>query len=294
MERDLSERLESAIVRSRAVKRFAGPLDSWLNRHFQTGPLRPLKLFLNGSWLGHPLHSVLTDVPIGAWTITILLDLALLVFRVNVGVAASIAASLGVIAALATIATGLMDWMDVNPPEKAVGVVHGVLNSTATVLFSTSLAIRWNHHWQTTPVAFVVALAGYLVLMVGSFLGGILVYHLGVLINRNAYRSGPEGFATALAAAKLSENQPLRVDVDGQPILLVRSGEEVFAVGAVCSHYGAPLEEGKLSGDTIQCPWHASRFALGDGRVREGPACAALPSYDVRIAGGQIQVRLRT
>jgi len=293
VKRDLSERLESAIVESGAVKRVATPIDAWLNRRFQTTALRPLKLFLNGAWLGHPLHPVLTDIPIGAWTVTILLDVIALLFRAPLGLAAGLAAGLGVLGALATAATGLMDWMDVNPPEKAVGAVHATLNTVATILFAVSFAIRWRDQWQTTPGAFAVALVGYAFLMAGSFLGGVLVYHLGVMINRNAYRGGPEDFAPALAAAELPEREPRRVDVGGQPILLVRSGDRVFAVGAVCSHYGAPLEEGKLLGNVIQCPWHQSRFALEDGGVREGPACAALPSYDVRVIGGRLEVRIR-
>ncbi len=293
MKRDLSERLESAFLKSRAVQRVAGPLDAWLNRHFQATALRPVKLFLNGGWLGHPLHSVLTDVPIGAWTVTILLDVIGLVFRAPVGLAAGVTAGLGLLAVVPTMASGLMDWMDVNPPEKAVGAVHATLNLAGTLLFAASFAMRWSEGWQTTPSAFVVALAGYLLMAVGGFLGGTMVYHMGVMINRNAYRSGPEGFTPALAAAKLIEGKPRRVDVDGQPILLVRSRDQVYALGAVCSHYGAPLEEGTLQRDTIQCPWHASRFALKDGSVREGPACAALPSYEVRVAGDQLEVKLR-
>ena len=293
MKRDLSERLESAIVGSRLVKRAAGPVDSWLNGLFQNAPLRPIKLFLNGGWLGHPLHSVLTDAPIGAWTLALLLDLVAFLSGASLGLAAGLAAGLGVAAALPTIAAGLMDWLDVNPPEKSVGAVHAVANGIATLLFALSFAMRWREHWQTTPAAFLVALGGYLLLIGGSYLGGSMVYRMGVLINRNAYRSGPEDFSSALASVELPEGKPKRVEVEGQPILLVRSGEKLFAVGAVCSHYGAPLEEGKLVDGTIQCPWHASRFALEDGSVREGPACAPLPSYEVRVAGGQVQVKLR-
>src|SRR5215472_1755611 len=99
MKRDLSERVESSIIASNAAKRVAAPLDTWLNRVFQTGALRPFKLFLNGTWLGHPLHPLLTDVPIGAWTATILLDLAGLITGSALGVAAGITTGLGLLAA---------------------------------------------------------------------------------------------------------------------------------------------------------------------------------------------------
>ena len=120
-----------------------------------------------------------------------------------------------------------------------------------------------------------------------------MVFRMGVMINRNAYRKGPDDFLPACAVADLQEGQLKRVDVSGQPILLLRSGERIYAIGAVCSHYGAPLEEGKVQGDTIQCPWHFSRFALDDGSVSEGPACAGVPAYEVRVTTGQVELRLR-
>jgi nitrite reductase/ring-hydroxylating ferredoxin subunit len=113
------------------------------------------------------------------------------------------------------------------------------------------------------------------------------------MINRNAYRSGPSDFKPALAASELAEGQMRRVDVEGQPILLIKSAGKIYAIGAICSHYGAPLNEGKLESGTIQCPWHFSRFALADGSVREGPACAAVPCYEVRIVKEQIEVRFQ-
>jgi nitrite reductase/ring-hydroxylating ferredoxin subunit/uncharacterized membrane protein len=293
MKRDASERLESAIIESSALKRAIGPIDGWLNRCFQAKALRPIKLFFNGAWLGHPLHPLLTDVPVGAWTVTILLDIVAMVFHAETGPAASLAAALGVAAALAAASAGLMDWLDVNPPEKSIGAVHALFNGGATVLFAVSLLMRGKHSWQVTPGAFAVALVGYLALTLGAFLGGAMVFRMGVMINRNAYRSGPDDFATALASPDLPEGEPRRVVVGGEPVLLVRRGETILAVGAVCSHYGAPLEEGKLVDGAIECPWHASRFNLNDGSVRQGPACAGLPSYEVKIAGGQIQIRRR-
>jgi nitrite reductase/ring-hydroxylating ferredoxin subunit/uncharacterized membrane protein len=293
MKRDLTERFESAISGS-GISRPAAKVAKWLNDGFQTTALRPLKLFLNGSWFGHPLHPVLTDIPIGAWTMTILLDLVALFAGVPLGAAAALTTGVGLLGAVATAASGLMDWMDTGPPEQGVGAVHALLNIAATVGFAVSFALRCGAGWHTTPAAFVVALAGYALLLAGSYLGGAMVYHRGVMINRNAYRSGPSEFVAALAPGELEEGKLRRVDVGGEPVLLVRRGEKIYAVGAVCSHYGAPLEEGTILDDTIRCPWHASRFALDDGRVREGPACAALPSYETRIRADRVEVRLRS
>src|SRR5215471_12329838 len=111
MNRDLSEGLESAIISSRGLKQIVDPIDGGLNRVFGSGALRPVKLLLNGSWLGHPLHPLLTDVPVGAWTAALLLDLLALVFHLPTGRAASAAVGLGIAAALAAAAAGLMDWI---------------------------------------------------------------------------------------------------------------------------------------------------------------------------------------
>src|SRR5499425_1184049 len=177
MKRDLAGRVETAIINSNAAKRVAAPLDALLNRLFQTAALRPLKLLLNGTWFGHPLHPLLTDVPIGAWTVTILLDLISLILGVPaLGPATSMAIGLGILAALAAAAAGLMDWMDIDPPEKSVGVTHGILNTSATILFAISLVIRWQSHWQPTLGSFLVALAGYIVVSGGAYLGGGMVF----------------------------------------------------------------------------------------------------------------------
>jgi nitrite reductase/ring-hydroxylating ferredoxin subunit len=208
--------------------------------------------------------------------------------------ASSIGAGIGVAGALLAIGAGLMDWMDVDPPEKAVGAVHAMVNITATLLFLISFLMRWHGDWNLRWESTAVALLGFAVVTAGAYLGGALVYHLAVMINRNAYRSGPADFQPALKMSELTEGQPRRVEVEGQPILVINVAGRIHAIGAVCSHYGAPLNEGKLEGDTIRCPWHFSRFALEDGSVREGPACAAVPCYEIKVVDDQIRVRSKS
>jgi nitrite reductase/ring-hydroxylating ferredoxin subunit/uncharacterized membrane protein len=294
MKRDLSEKIESGIVNSSLVRKVSAPIDGLLNRMFQTGILRPLKLFLNGTWIGHPLHPVLKDIPVGAWTFTVIFDLAGLLFKVpSFGFAASVTTAVGIVGALGAAVAGLMDWMDVDPPEKSVGAVHAMLNVAATLIFAASLVMRGQDQWQLSWTSCAVALAGYLLMTIGATLGGAMVYRMGVMINRNAYRNGPADFRPAIAASKLTEGRMVRVEVDGQPILLVKSGTKICAIGAVCSHYGAPLNEGAIEDGAVRCPWHGSRFALEDGSVREGPTCTPVPSYEVRLVNDQIEVKMR-
>jgi nitrite reductase/ring-hydroxylating ferredoxin subunit len=75
------------------------------------------------------------------------------------------------------------------------------------------------------------------------------------------------------------------------PLLLVRRGGEVYALAETCAHLGGPLAEGKLVGNTVVCPWHASRFELESGRVVNGPSAFPQPCLQTRTRNGKIEVR---
>jgi len=294
MERDFTERISARVLKSGSIRKISAFLNRLVHRLLGAPAMRRLKIFLNGTWIGHPLHPMLKDIPIGAWTLTILLDLIGLSFGFpQLGLASSITVGVGVAGALAAAAAGLADWMDVNPPEKAIGAFHASLNIGATIFFLVSFLMRWGRHWQLGWEAFALALAGYLLVSCGGYLGGILVFHLGAMINRNAYRSGPADFTPAVLTAELAEGDLKRVLVEEQPVLLFKLNGKIQAVGAVCSHYGAPLNQGRVVENTIECPWHLSRFAIQDGRVVQGPACAAVPVYDCQIVNDQLQIKLR-
>ena len=294
MERDFTERISARIIKSNLIQKISAALDKLLQLCFRAPAMRRLKIFLNGTWAGHPLHPMLTDIPIGAWTLTIILDLIGLLFGFpQLGLASGITAGIGVAGALAAAAAGLADWMDVDPPEKAIGAFHATVNVSATILFLISFLVRWGRQWQLEWETFVLAAAGYVLVTIGGYLGGIMVFHMGVMINRDAYRTGPDDFKPAVETRELTEGQLKRVSVEEQPVVLLRLNGRIYAIGAVCSHYGAPLNEGTIVGRTIECPWHASRFSLEDGRVVQGPACAAMPVYDCKIVNDQVQIKLR-
>src|SRR5262244_2594329 len=97
MERDLTERISARIIESNLIRKVGASLDKVMSGTLGTPAMRPLKVFLNGTWIGHPLHPLLTDIPIGAWTLTILLDLIGLLFGFpQLGLAAGIASGIGV------------------------------------------------------------------------------------------------------------------------------------------------------------------------------------------------------
>jgi nitrite reductase/ring-hydroxylating ferredoxin subunit len=108
---------------------------------------------------------------------------------------------------------------------------------------------------------------------------------------------GADGWVPTLPFADLADRRPVNVDVDGSDVLVVRNGDQVFAIGNRCSHQGAPLHRGPVrfggSLRTVRCPVHGSTFELGDGKVLRGPATAPVPAYETRVADGIVEIRPR-
>lgn len=101
---------------------------------------------------------------------------------------------------------------------------------------------------------------------------------------------GPD-FTEGVSLADLVEGRMVTGHVRGVPALLVRQDGELFAVGAACTHYGAPLAEGLLVADTIRCPWHHSCFSLRTGQVLRPPALTGLKCWRVEQRDGRAVVR---
>jgi len=245
--------------------------------------------FLNGTWLGEPLHVVLTDVPIGAWTVAMVFDaLEMINSRHEFAVAADTSVAIGLAGAAGAAITGLTDWSDVDPPARRLGLIHGLLNVGATALFATSLIMRKK---KARNEGRALSALGYALMSFSAHLGGKMVYEHRVGVDRTAGEKFPENFTAVLPESNLPDNKPTRAMYQGVPILLVRRGERLFAMAETCSHFSGPLSEGKLEGDSIVCPYHASRFALEDGRVLNGPAVHPQPCLEVRARDGVIEVR---
>jgi nitrite reductase/ring-hydroxylating ferredoxin subunit/uncharacterized membrane protein len=244
---------------------------------------------LNGTWLGEPLHVVLKDVPAGAWTVAIIFDvLDVVLDRPEFAVAADASVAIGIAGAAAAALAGVTDWSDVDPPARRLGLVHGLLNLGSTALFVTSLILRRK---KSRIIGRIAGVLGYVVMAYASHLGGKMVYEHRVGVDRTDGQAFPNNFDAVLPESTLVEGMPTRAIYQGVPILLVRRGERLFALADTCSHFGGPLSEGKLMGDSIVCPYHSSRFALQDGRVLDGPAVHPQPCLEVRVRDGQIEVR---
>jgi nitrite reductase/ring-hydroxylating ferredoxin subunit/uncharacterized membrane protein len=282
------------------IERWARPLSGLWNgiaevtRAFYRvlgGVGRLLQDFLNGTWLGHTVHATLVDVVVGGTTMALFLDVLRVFFGVDgLADATTWVLGLSVLAAIGAIITGLTDFKDTSPGDaRNVAGLHGVTNIIAVIVFAFSLFMRLGGGHDA---GFWTLLIGYLVVSTGAYIGGHVVFRHGYMVNYNAFQKGRRAkeFTPLMAVADLAENTPTKASLGPTGILLVRRGDVVHALKETCSHLGGPLAEGRIEGDTIICPWHASAFRLSDGTVRHGPATTRQLRYETRVVDGQVEV----
>jgi nitrite reductase/ring-hydroxylating ferredoxin subunit/uncharacterized membrane protein len=246
---------------------------------------RPLKDTLVGTWLGHPLHPAVVQLPIGFWTSSFVLDF------VDEDHSADLMLILGLASATPALATGAAQWLDAttNKKPRRLGALHATVNTIATGLYAASLVARRSGN-RRGGVA--LSTAGFAFVNLGGWLGGDLAYDLGIGVNHAAFERPPRKWTDVLAESELEPNQPKRVQVNGSAVMLLKHEDGIHAIGAVCTHLGGPLDQGPIDGETVTCPWHGSVFSLQDGKLLHGPASAPVQSYEVRVQDGRISIRV--
>jgi nitrite reductase/ring-hydroxylating ferredoxin subunit/uncharacterized membrane protein len=247
----------------------------WLGAVFH--PIRPVQNFLNGTWLGHPVHAFLTDVPIGALTVSIIADL------IGQPLVADVSLTLGVLGMVASAVSGAADYAEVDGTARNRATVHSTIMVVSLVVYLVSLAIRAGGPADRL-IPILLSVAGYLLLSLGASIGGDLVYLIGTHVDRHAWRgAGTKWVALDLGSLPdIPQGGPTKLRAGINDLAVIREGERILAVHAQCAHAGGPLAEGTVVGDAIQCPWHGSRFRLADGHVARGPAMYDQPAYEVR------------
>ncbi|MBV9356380.1 MAG: Rieske 2Fe-2S domain-containing protein, partial [Chloroflexi bacterium] len=209
--------------------------------------------------------------------------------------AADATLAIGILGALPTALAGAVDWTETGGSARRTGLVHGLLNTAALGCFVGSLAARRSDRRR---LGLLLSATGLSIASVSAWLGGDLVYRLGTGVSRDAWLPPVTDFQRVMQLADLPEGKltGAELDVGGekQRVLLLRSGGELLATSATCTHEGGPLDEGQLvGGDCVVCPWHGSEFDLRSGGVRHGPATAPVPTFEVRVQNGAIEVRSR-
>ncbi len=273
---------------------WARPLGEFNNRWVSAifRPIRPIRDVLNGRWLGHPLHAATTDLPIGLLLGVVVLDL------LGQAPAADIVLVATIVTMLLSALSGLADYADTHGTALTRATLHSTLMVVALVLLIISAVLRSGTPAdRTVPIA--LSIVGFLIVTAGAFVGGDVAYVLGNMVSRHAFRGAgtkwvrlDTGEVTDLAA--LPDGAPTKMRAGINDLVVVRIGDTVNALHAVCAHAGGPLDQGTIVDGCVECPWHGSRFSLGDGLARRGPTVYDQPSYEIRTAeGGGYEVRRR-
>ncbi|WP_433363271.1 Rieske 2Fe-2S domain-containing protein [Actinoplanes sp. CA-142083] len=247
-----------------------------------------LRDVLHGTWLGHPLHPVLVQLPVGSFVSAAILDL--LPGRSRSATALIAAGVAGVAPA---VAAGWIDWSQLTKDRRRVGLVHATTNAIAVGLYATSLVARLRGR-TTRGKAF--SFAGLTVAGLGAYLGGHLSYAQSAGVNQAAPEivRVPEEWTEVASLADLPDGRPVVRKAGEVPILVYRNGDRVSAMIERCGHETGPLGEGEITGEgadaCVVCPWHGSAFRLTDGAVMHGPAASAQPMLRTRVRDGRVEI----
>ena len=244
-------------------------------------PPGPVRDVLYGVRLGHPLHPMLVQVPVGTWLSASLMDAwpgneTASRRLVLTGLAASVPATLA----------GAADWSEQHEQQMRVGLVHALANTAAIALYAASAAVPSR--------ARALRLAGLAAVAAGGFLGGHIAYRQ----SGGANQAEPvphlvePGWHDLMPLDELDGRQPVKRMLGDVAIVVLRDGERIHVLADRCSHLSGPLSDGDYHDGCLTCPWHGSTFRLADGSVARGPATAPQPVFRTRVAGGIIQVCL--
>lgn len=244
----------------------------------------PVRDFLNGRWLGHPLHAVLTDAPIGILFLVIVFDV---LGETN---AAIITLAVGILALLAAALAGSADYADTDGKARERGTLHATLMVLALVGYLISFFFRTGRG-EPSAEATWSSIISFLILSAGAYVGGDVAYVLGNMVNRHAFRgAGAKWLALEPAEmdadGRIPAGRPIKAKLGANQLVLVREGEKILALHDTCAHAGGPLNEGRLVDGAIECPWHFSRYRMESGYAVQGPTVYDQPAYEVRAKDG--------
>ena len=253
-------------------------------------PTRAVADLLHGTWLGHPLHPVLTDLTIGSWAMGAVFDvIGAVTGSKQIKKTADGITLAGTISAVPTAITGMVDYSTFPEPSASPVTLHAITNVINFGLYTLSVRDRRNDNRRRGVILSTIGLA---LSCVSAWLGGELVYRYRVGVDHSEDFEGPKKWTPIMKAQDLPNRKPVRAQFDGKSIMLYREGVSVRAIGAVCSHAGGPLDEGQVHRNCVTCPWHHSVFNIRNGAIVHGPATQPQPAFSARIRDVNVEVRL--
>lgn len=280
------QRLLERVEKTGGLDRAGDPL----RRGIQATLPRRLKDLLHGVGLGHPLHPVAVQLPVGAWMSTAVLDALPGTER-----AATILVGVGTAAALPAVASGATDWSEQSREQRRVGLVHAAANTIALGFYTGSLVARLsgNHRLGRRLAYTGLAAAG-----LGAYVGGHLSFSQGSAVNQAEpfLRQIDDGWHDLYAYGELAEGRPEVARIGEVPVLITRTGDRVTVMMERCAHQTGPLGDGEITeiggAACVVCPWHGSTFRLADGVVVRGPSANDQPVLRSRVVDGRVQASL--
>ena len=236
---------------------------------------------LHGVPLGHPLHPMLVQVPMGTWLSASLLD----TWPGNETTSRRLVLA-GLAASVPAMLAGAADWSEQHEQQMRIGLVHALANTVAITLYTASATIPARGR--------ALRLAGLAAVAAGGFLGGHLAYRQSAGANQAepVPRLVEPGWHDLMPLDELDGRRPVKRRLGDVPVVVIRDGERVHVLADRCSHLSGPLSDGDYHDGRLSCPWHGSTFRVADGSVARGPATAPQPVFRTRVSGGIIQVCL--
>ncbi|MFE0186762.1 Rieske 2Fe-2S domain-containing protein [Streptomyces sp. NPDC058989] len=251
-------------------------------------PLGSARDVLHGRPIGHPLHPVLVQVPLGTWLSSAVLDVV-----PGTGRGSRLLVGVGVLAAAPAALAGWVDWAEQHEDQRRTGLVHAVSTAVAVGLYAGSWVQRGRGR---TVWGKALGLAGLCAAGAGGMLGGHLAFRQAAGPNKAepVPRLLEDAWQSVGSVQDFPVGQAVRRQLGEVPVLVVReSSGRIHVLADRCSHLSGPLSSGKVTDGCVECPWHGSVFRLADGANVRGPATAPQPSFLVRLDGsGDVQVRL--
>ena len=278
-------RLLTRLVDAQAV--WAEPLGGFVQGILKAifGPMPAVKSFLNGTWLGHPLHGALTDGPIGVLGMVVLFDI------LGLGLAATWSVGITILLMLAAAVTGLADYTDTDHLPRDRATVHASVMVVSLALLVGSLALRASAPDVVAIGPAILSAVAFVLVIFAAFVGGDVVYVLGNMVDRHAFRSRTSKW-TELDVKDVPEGELVKAKAGAQTLVLIRQGETVHAMHDTCAHASCSLSTGKLVDGQVECPCHGSRYRVADGTVTRGPSVYDQPAYEVRRTDSGWEARM--
>jgi nitrite reductase/ring-hydroxylating ferredoxin subunit len=274
------QRLENA----EALDRAAAPIREVVHRAVRGRA----KDWLHGVWLGHPLHPMLAQAAVGAFSGAAVLDTAR-GGRFEPAVRRMIVT--GLAASLPSAASGAVDWADAGEQQQRDGVVHAAANVTGLVCYTGSLVARLTGR---QGLGRCLGFLGFAAVGGAGWLGGHLAYRQAT--GANHAEAVPHliepGWHEIGAVEEFGDGKLSRRMIGVTPVAVHRQGADWHVLADACPHLAGPLSEGEVADGCVTCPWHGSTFRLTDGSVVHGPATAPAPSFRTRVRDGRLEVSL--